>query len=52
MKNINLFKEKNCTRKEICWQLDFAKGLKLTEWDMLEVCSKCLYFIDNKKEEK
>jgi len=47
--DINYFWEQNCTKEQICWQLEYANILDLNEGQMLDVCFKCIYYKENKK---
>jgi hypothetical protein len=50
--DIELFKQTYCTKLITCWQLGYAKVLELNEGQMLDVCFKCIYYKENKREDK
>jgi hypothetical protein len=42
--DIDEFRDMFCKKDNICWQIEFAKGLDLSDYSMLKVCAKCIYF--------
>jgi len=49
---INDYMDVHCKRNDPCWQIKFGEALDFTEWSMLKVCAKCIYFKGEKEKEE